>query len=96
MHIAERLIQHRAEILALATKHGAENLRVFGSVANGTETEASDLDLLVSLAAIRSPFFPGGLKADLESLLNCDVDIVTEHGLHRMIRDQILREAKLL
>jgi len=85
---------HRSEILALAQKHGAENVRVFGSVARGNAGQSSDLDLLVSLGPKRSPFFPGGFKADLEELLGCSIDIVTENALHRLIREQILREAK--
>ena len=69
-------------------------MRVFGSVARGDASETSDLDLLVSLGAKQTPFFPGGLKADLEELLGCEIDIVTESGLHRLIRDAILREAR--
>ena len=69
-------------------------MRVFGSVARGDASEASDLDFLVSLGAKRTPFFPGGLKADLEELLECEIDIVTESGLHHLIRDTILREAR--
>ncbi len=85
---------HRAQILALAEKHGARNVRVFGSVARGEASQSSDLDLLISLGPKRTPFFPGGLKADLEELLGCEIDIVTENALHRLIRNQILREAR--
>jgi predicted nucleotidyltransferase len=94
MTLASRIQKHRSKILALAKKHGAENVRIFGSVAKGNASEASDLDLLVSLGAKRSPFFPGGLKADLEDLLLCEIDIVTENALHRLIRDEILSEAR--
>jgi predicted nucleotidyltransferase len=96
MTLAGRIQKHRDEILALAKKHGAENVRVFGSVAKGSNSESSDLDLLVTLGAKRSPFFPGGLKADLEELLLCEIDIVTENALHRLIRDEILSEARPL
>jgi predicted nucleotidyltransferase len=96
MLIPEKIQLHRNAILALADKHGAMNVRVFGSVANGKSNESSDLDLLVSLGEKRTPFFPGGLKADLEELLSCEVDIVTENALHRLIRDQILKDAKPL
>ena len=85
---------HRSQILALAEKHGARNVRVFGSVARENASPSSDLDLLVSLGPKRTPFFPGGLKADLEELMGCEIDIVTEKALHRLIRDQILREAR--
>ncbi len=96
MTLAHRVETHRNEILALAKKHGAENVRVFGSVARGQESGQSDLDLLVTLGAKRTPFFPGGLKADLEALLSCEVDIVTENALHRLIREEILSEARPL
>jgi len=93
MQLSQRITGHRDEILALARKHGAENVRVFGSFSNGTATAASDLDLLVTLGIKQTPFFPGGLKADLEILLECKVDIVLEGGLHSLIREQILKEA---
>lgn len=96
MQLRQSIIDHRTEILALAEKHGAENVRVFGSVARGEDVEGSDLDLLVELGLHRTPFFPGGLKADLEALLLCEVDIVTENALHHLIRDQILLEARPL
>ena len=96
MQLAQRIFEHRDEILALAHKHGAENVRIFGSVSRGSDNTTSDLDLLVSLGPNRTPFFPGGLKADLENLLSCEVDIVTENALHKLIRDQILKEAKPL
>ena len=94
MQLSQRITEHRNEILALAKRHGAENVRVFGSVARGDDGDLSDLDLLVTLGAKRTPFFPGGLKADLEDLLLCEVDIVTENALHKLIRTQILREAR--
>lgn len=84
----------RHQIIEIANKHGASNVRIFGSVARGEETADSDIDFLVDydLAKI-SPWFPGGLLADLEDLLGCKVDIVTEQGLHSVIRDRILHEA---
>ena len=94
MQLSQSITKLRSEILALAKKHGAENVRVFGSVARGDDGEQSDLDLLVTLGEKRTPFFPGGLKADLEDLLLCEVDIVTENALHKLIRSQILKEAK--
>ncbi len=96
MHLQEKIQLHRHAILALADKHGAVNVRVFGSVANGKANSSSDLDLLVTLGEKRTPFFPGGLKADLEDLLSCEVDIVTENALHCLIRDQLLNDAKPL
>lgn len=84
----------RAEIIAIAAKHGAYNVRIFGSVARGEATEKSDIDFLIDydLAKI-TPWFPGGLLVDLEDLLGCKVDIVTEKSLHDFIRQRIMNEA---
>ncbi len=94
MKLQTLLETKRDEIVKIATKHGAYNVRVFGSVARGEETPNSDIDFLVDydLAKI-SPWFPGGLLADLEDLLGCKVDVVTEKGLHDLIRERILTEA---
>ncbi len=86
MNIDKLLKEKREEILRIAAKHGAQNLRVFGSVARGEASPNSDIDLLVSVGEKPSSFFPGGLLADLEDLLGYRVDIVTENGLHWYIR----------
>lgn len=93
MSIELILKENREVILHTAAKHGAYNVRLFGSVARGEATAESDLDLLVDVGPNHSPFFPGGLLIDLEELLGCKVDIVTEQGLHWYIRDRVLREA---
>ena len=81
----------------MALRHGAFNVRVFGSVARGEETESSDIDLLVDYDLQKiSPWFPGGLLMDLQDMLGCKVDIVTEQGLSRLIKDRVLAEAKSL
>ena len=91
----QKLLQNkRSKIIEIATKHGAYNVRVFGSVAREEETPSSDIDFLVDYDLTKiSPWFPGGLLADLEDLLGCKVDIVTEQGLHSLIRERILAEA---
>ena len=92
--IADLLADKRTQILEIAAQHGAYNVRVFGSVARGKATEDSDVDFLIDYDLSRiSPWFPGGLLADLEDLLGCKVDIVTEKGLNHSIRDRILKEA---
>ena len=94
MKVEQLLQQKREEILAIATKHGAYNVRVFGSVARGEATSTSDIDFLIDYDRAKiSPWFPGGLLSDLEDLLGHKVDIVTEKGLHQLIRDRILSEA---
>jgi predicted nucleotidyltransferase len=81
------------EILRVAQKHGAHNVRVFGSVARGEADEASDIDFLVDMEPGRSLLDLGGLQADLENLLDCRVDVVTEGGLKARIRARVLHEA---
>ena len=83
----------REEILRIAARHGARNVRVFGSAARGEAGPRSDIDFLVDVGPERTPFFPGGLLADLEELLGCKVDVVTENGLHWYIRERVLKEA---
>ncbi len=87
------LRQKREEILCIAAKHGARNVRVFGSVARGEADEISDIDFLVDLEPGRSLLDLGGLQYELESLLGCRVDVVTERGLKARIRGRALREA---
>ena len=69
MSIPELLTEKRDEILRIAARHGAYNVRVFGSVARGDAGPTSDVDLLVDVRPDHSAFFPGGLVADLEDLL---------------------------
>jgi predicted nucleotidyltransferase len=96
MGIKEILANRREQILSLATKYGAYNVRVFGSVANGLTDEKSDVDFLVELEDGKTLFDLGGLLMDLQELLQRKVDVVTENGLHWYIKDKILNEAKPL
>jgi hypothetical protein len=89
----ELLQGRREEIQRIAAKHGAVNVRVFGSFARGDAGPQSDLDLLISVGPKTTPWFPGGLVADLEQLLDRRVDILTENGLSPLIRDRVLSEA---
>lgn len=90
------LREKREEILRVAEKHGARNVRVFGSVAHGEATETSDIDLLVDTAEKTSPWFPVGLVEELEELLGRQVDVVTTNGLYWLLRRRILKEARPL
>ncbi len=92
MEIEELLKEKREEILKLAAKHGARNVRVFGSVARGEATRASDIDFLVQTGPETSSWFPVGLIDDLETLLGRKVDVLTEDALHWYIRDKVLKE----
>ena len=93
MSTDELLKEKREEILRTASKHGARNVRVFGSVARGEARPDSDVDLLVEVGPNRTAFFPGGLVADLEELLGKKVQVVTPEGLHWYIRDRVMEEA---
>jgi len=90
------LREKREDILRIAEKHGAKNVRIFGSVAHGEATETSDIDLLVDTAEQTSPWFPVGLAAELEELLGQRVDVVTTNGLYWLLRRRILKEARPL
>lgn len=96
MNIAKLLKDRRNEILRIAAKYGARNVRLFGSVARGEEIQDSDVDFLVDLEPGRSLFDLGGLLMDLQDLLSCKVDVITEKGLRPRIRDRVLKEAKPL
>lgn len=87
--------EKRGEILRLGEKHGAQNIRVFGSVARGESREGSDVDLLVEFAPGRTLFDLIGLRLDLKDLLGAEVEIVTPNSL-RYLRDRVLAEAKVL
>ncbi len=93
MEIVEVLKEKREEILRIAARHGASNVRVFGSVARGEANAQSDVDLLVELERGRSLLDHAALMLDLERLLGRRVDVATERGLKPQIREHILREA---
>lgn len=83
----------REEMKKLAANYGAHNVRLFGSVARRQASSDSDIDVLVDLEPDRSLFDLGGLLMELQDLLGCKVDIVTEQGLRPRIRERVLRDA---
>jgi predicted nucleotidyltransferase len=93
MGIEEILGDKREEILRIAEKHGAKNVRVFGSVARGDAGPESDVDFLIEIGGKLSPWFPVRLIRDLEELLGRRVDVATPNGLHWYIKDRVLAEA---
>lgn len=93
MGIEEIISGQKEQILAIAAKYGASNVRVFGSFARGTADENSDVDFLVNLAPGRSLFDLGGLLYELQQLIGRRVDVVTPAGLRPRIRDRVLGEA---
>jgi hypothetical protein len=93
MNSLESLRARRDDILRIAIRHGAHNVRVFGSVARGEAAEDSDVDFLVSTSESTSPWFPAGLVVDLEDFLGCRLQVVTEDGLYWLLKRRILGEA---
>ena len=96
MKLDESIQARREIILQIARRHGVGQVRVFGSVARGEATENSDLGLLIDVTGPTTPWFPGGLVAELEALLGCRVDVVETNALREELRDRVLREAALL
>jgi predicted nucleotidyltransferase len=94
--VKAKVLSRREEILALAARHGARNVRVFGSVARGDADEESDIDFLVEMEPGRSLLDLGGLLMDLRELLGPEVDVATIGGLKDRIRARVLSEAILL
>lgn len=94
MQLKKLLQEKREEILKIAAQHGAYNVRIFGSVARGEETENSDVDFLIDYDLSKtSSWFPMGLILDLEVLLKRKVDVATDNSLHYFIREKVLKEA---
>ena len=93
MALEALLGQKRQDVLRIAGKYGAHHVRIFGSVARGEADPQSDVDFLVDLDPGRSLLDLGGLQFELEALLECPVDVVTERGLKPRIRERVLREA---
>jgi uncharacterized protein len=87
------IFERREEIIALAKRYGASDLRLFGSVARGDATDASDVDLLVRFEPGRSLFDQGGLLMDLRELLGVKVDVVSEGALSGRFGEIVRREA---
>ena len=86
--------KNRAGILALAERHGIQDVRVFGSMIRGDAEDASDVVLLVSLPPDKTGRALGALPMDVQDLLQRQVNVVTERGPHPALRDRVLREAQ--
>jgi predicted nucleotidyltransferase len=93
MAIDKILLENREEIIKIAAKHGVSHIRVFGSAARGESRSESDLDLLVEVTGPTTPWFPGGLVAELEEFLGRRVDIVEPDAIREPLRREILQDA---
>lgn len=93
MEIDKLIKNNQKYILEIARKHGAQNVRLFGSLARGNGRQDSDVDLLVSMESGSSLLDIIAIKQDIEDLLGRKVDVVTEDSLSPYIREEILKEA---
>ncbi|MDO4698042.1 MAG: nucleotidyltransferase family protein [Pasteurellaceae bacterium] len=94
MRPSELLSKHRQQILSLSAQFNFANPRIFGSVLNGSDTESSDLDLLVEPMPKTTMFDLCGLKDELETLLGIKVDILTPRSLPAKFREQVIQKAR--
>ncbi len=96
MESDEMLKRKRAEVLRISDRHGAHNVRIFGSATRADADAASDIDLLVDMAPDWRLLDLGALWRELNDLLGVKVDVVTEKGLRDRIRNRVLKEAVFL
>ena len=101
MVLTEISAETRSQILRVAGKYGARDLRVFGSVARGDASGRSDVDILIKLDSSRLQgmrYFGvlGQLQEELEKILHCSVDVVDELGLREPLPEHVLKEAVAL
>lgn len=93
MKTIEMLRERRGLIVDIAARHGAMNVRIFGSVARGDETGKSYIDFLVAMEPDRNLYDLVGLQQDIENLLGRKADVITENSINRYLKERILREA---
>ena len=93
MNLKELLMEQRAEIIRITEKYGARNVRLFGSVTRDEYSELSDIDLLMEFPEDMSFFRHIELIDELEALLGCKVDVISDRGLRERIKARVLAEA---
>ena len=93
MPIEKLLSEKHEEIRRIAARHGVGKISVFGSAARGETNQTSDVDFIIEVTGPTTPWFPGGLVADLEALLSRRVDVVELNALREPIRRNIIDEA---
>lgn len=87
------LDKNRELIRQIVGRHRSDNPRVFGSVLRGTDTESSDLDLLIDPQPGATLFDLGAIQIELEESLGISVDVLTPKDLPQQLRERILDEA---
>lgn len=94
MKPSETLRANVAAIRQIASRIGATNIRVFGSVVRGEDSDGSDLDILIDVP--RGTTLPDlvGVERELSQTLGVKVDLLTPGDLHPRFRDHVLQEAR--
>ena len=88
------LATHRSEIREIVLAHRAVNARVFGSVAQGLDTDLSDLDILVDTTSETTLFDLGAIRYKLRNLLGVPVDVLTPGALPDSFRQSVIAQAQ--
>lgn len=96
MRPSEALQAHRDTIRSIALRHRVTNVRVFGSVVHGNDTDESDLDLLVEPTSETTMMDIAKIQLELAQLLKVAVDVLTPKALPSKFRDQVIAEAQAL
>ncbi len=94
MRPSAALASNRRAIIQIVERHHARNARVFGSVANGSDNDRSDLDIIIDPTPETTLFDIGAIRRELKNLLGIEVDVVTPKALPEAFRDQVLADAK--
>lgn len=95
--LLEELHQNREKIYAIAEKYGISNIRIFGSVARGEETSASDIDMLVSISKHKGMGFDLiRFEREFSEKFNAKTDVISENGVHHLLKEKIFGEAVAL
>lgn len=94
--LGQRVRQHRSELREAVARHGAQNLRVFGSVARGEESADSDIDLLVDLSPDTGLLGLGRLEHELREILQARVDVIPVGDLKPGVRERVRQESVAL
>ena len=93
MNLKKLLLVNKTKIIEIAARHGASNIRIFGSIARGEADKNSDIDLLVTIEPGRSLLDHAAMHLELQKLLGHKVDVISERGLKERIRKKVLAEA---
>lgn len=96
MNIEELRKNYRDDILRIADKYGVTDVRVFGSVARGDAKEGSDVDFVVKFPKDTSFITYGEMQDELEDIISCKVDLHSEKGISKYLKDEILSNSENL